>query len=405
MAVRGKLAANNAATDLARRPSHSTLSLHLQESDLLLYFDQAVLPRFQIQEGQVELDFDIVLQNGPLQKAILAVSQAHYTLTAKCEYEAHTSVRKTARQSALRSFRELLDSGIVSSSSAQQLFTVNVLLCILDGVIEPSDPSNASVCHLRGGFAILDHWNGAAAQMLLQGGLTSHLLSVFATMDLVHALVSGDKPYFEPILWLMFADVQTWWGCLSAADPFLSLLKSFSEMASLGNMIFSGLPAKDSLALVEKCLPIFERNLVSNSNEKLGMDGFLSEDEQRWNIFCSIYKYCGIIYVQRALRLRPVNDKLVQLATCEGLRLITDDLLPGMMSHCLIFPILVTGYHCTDKNSQDKLMNVLAQTASHLSFGSLPLMTDFLRESWKTDNTTSNWWECFAAISGQAFFF
>lgn len=371
----------------------------------MLYFNNVVLPRFQLSDKHVELDLDTVLRDGPLQQAILAVSQAHYKLISKIESTDIVLARKQARQSAIESFRQLLDSGITSEDSAQQLFTVNVLLCMLDGIVEPNDDFNASLCHLKGGFAILNRWNGTTSRMLLQNGLASHLLSVFATMDLVRSMVSGDKPFFEPMLWHMFANVQTWFGCLAADDRFLALLKSFSDMANLGNVVYSCLPARDSLPLIERCLPAIENILPQPRRASFtSYDGSL-EYEESWSAFCAVYQCCGTIYAQRALRLKPIDDETVQRATRHGVEMLIDNILPGMMSHCLIFPILVIGIHCIHSQDRRAVMDALSPTSSYLSFGSLQLMCDFLQESWATMKTESDWWQCFAKVSDRAFFF
>lgn len=375
----------------------------LQDTDLIAYFNGAVLPRFQIDDRLVHLDFDAVIQDETLQQAILAVAEAHYTQNSKLSSTELVGTRKKARHRAIESFRHLLDTDIVQESTAQQLFTINVLLCMLDGVIEPSREYNASICHLRGGFAILSRWKNTSARMLVQGGMQAHLLSIFTTMDLVHALLKGDKPFFESVTWLMFADTPTWFGCLPSDDPFLAILKAYSEVACLGHTVHESVNGDNTLRIVERCLP----NILS-SFKPLNRQCKLSEGnmhDQNWNTFCSVYRICGLIYIERALRLKNIDDDTVQAQVRSGVEILIDNVLPGMMSHCLVFPVLVIGSHCIHSQDRRAVLEILSPTSSYLSFGSLCLMESFLQQHWANLNLVTTWWECFESISDTAFLF
>jgi hypothetical protein len=386
-------------------------SLPLEHKEVLMYFANAVLPRFQIPDEPINLDLESVTHDEALQQTVVAVAQAHYALNSKVADMA--IVRKRARQSAIEGFRKCLAQGVQSESSAQRLFAINILLCILDGMIEPSEELNASTCHLRGGFALLDQWANTPTRMLLQDGINAHLLSIYATMDLVHALLSGDKPFFESMIWRLFADVQTWFGRLRSGDRFLDILAAFSDMAALGNLLYNNASAQ-SAALVEKCLAPIEgifspsvgydwRYRRSSSNS-----GGFDSIEDAWHTFCSVYEICGHIYLQRALRGRPIDDETVQLATRRGVEKLMDDELPAMMKHCLVFPMLVIGSHCTLAQDRKAVLDVLSPSCSYLSFGNMQLMTDFLRCVWQQDEVQAKqqtWWQCFAPVSQKAFLF
>lgn len=379
----------------------------MERGETLLYFANAVLPRFQIPDGPIHLDFDMVMQDEALQQTVIAVSQAHYALCSKVDVYDVATIRKQARQGAIEGFRKCLGQGVQSESSAQRLFAINILLCVLDGMIEPSEDLNASTCHLRGGFAILDQWTNTPMRMLLQDGLQAHLLSLYATMDLVHALLSGDKPFFESMIWKMFADVQTWFGRLEPGDRFLEILAAFSDMAALGNLIYSN-PLARSASLVEKCLAPIERTfapVVAHDLQKTRSAGDVGAENKPWELFCSIYEICGFIYLQRALRGRSVNDEVIQSATRRGVEKLMDGQLPGMMRHCTVFPILVIGSHCTMAQDRKAILDVLSPSSSYLSFGNMQLMTDFLRAVWARETAQETWWETFASVSQKAFLF
>lgn len=377
----------------------------LDRSELRLYFSDVVLPRFVVNES-IEWDLDDVLQNESLLEAVTAVSQAHYARYSKVDVYDVTAVRKNARYTAIEAFRRCLQQGLQSDGSVQMLFAVNILFCMLDGMIEPSDEHNASTCHLRGGWAILHNWPNTPTRMLLQDGLQAHLLSIYGTMDLVHALLSGDKPFFQSTIWVMFSGLQTWFGRLPAGDRFLEILTAFADMASLGHLVHANLPL-DSVSLVSKCLTrieaIFDSRGMQNNSEYFGRTNTSSPSP--WATFCSIYEICGVIYLQRALRLRPADDEVVQAAARRGVEKVIDPNLPGIMRHCVIFPMLVIGSHCTLAQDRQAILQALSPSSSYLSFGNMQLMADFLRETWAREATNKNWWDFFSSLSEKAFLF
>lgn len=412
MAARGRLATSSSpVVPMAKEDRKLTLPINpfvnssaLEDPHLIAYFDDAVLPRFQIYDGLVQLDFNAVTQDQTLQQAILAISKAHFALNSKVVSSDITLIRAKARHSALESFRHLLGVGIFQESTAQQLFVINVLLCMLDGIIAPCDKSNASMCHLRGGFAILSRWKDVCARILVDGGMQAHLLSIFTTIDLNHALLKGGKPFFEPVTWLMFANTPTWFGSLLPDDQFLTILKAYAEAAYLGHIIHVSEHPQDSLRVIERCLTSLER-IFKLPNLTTSSPGESKSKVGSWTTFCSFYQLCGTIYLERALRLKSIDSEPVQAAVRHGVAMLTDETLPGMMSHCLIFPVLVFGTHCIRSQDQHAVLEALSPTSSYLSFGSLQLMTKFLQHRWNEPNMHATWWECFESISETTFLF
>lgn len=414
MAARGRLASSASAASFPQKASQSppagadvlTISPVLEDTDLIAYFDNAVLPRFQIHDGSVRLDLDAVTQDQTLQQAVLAIARAHFVSNSKVVNPDVVLVRTKARHNAIESFRRLLDAGVYQESAAQHLFMINVLLCMLDGIIAPSDEFNASMFHLRGGFAILSRWSNTCARILSHGGMQAHLLSVFTTIDLNHALLKGEKPFFEPVIWLMFANTPTWFGTLAPSDPFLTILKAYSEAACLGSIVHASETPQDNLEIVERCLSNIE--VVFNfPSSRLDSPVSIVGDSHNvtWTVFCSFYQLCGTIYVERALRMKSIDSEAVQLAVRHGVEMLMDKILPGMMSHCLIFPVLVFGSHCIRSQDRRAVLEALSPTSSYLSFGSLQLMTVFLQQLWNDLDMQATWWKCFESISETAFLF
>lgn len=390
-------------------PSSSTLSLPaspstpaLDDQSLAGYFQNAVLPRFQLSEDQLSADLDKLLRDVTFQRAISAVSRSHYSLLSKEDPQNTALVRSKTRHAAIASFRQRLQEGACSRKTVQELFSINVLLGVLDGMIEPTNDPNAARFHLSGGFAMLKRWTKTTANMLTEGGLSSHLISVFATMDLVHALLSGDKPFFESSIWPMFAGVTAWFGRLNHDDRFLVLLKAHAEMAALGNTVKIHLPDEDGVILVSKCLSPIESMLQPAA---CAPPPSINAQPSDWAHFCSLYEIAGIIYYHRALRMRPVDDEGVQSATRVGVAKVVDAVLPGMLAHCTILPMLVIGAHCLYPQDRRSILQALDPTASYLSFGNLPVMIDFLKCTWERGLMNVTWWGMFKDVAERIFLF
>jgi len=403
-ATRGRLAGPHSPISSGLALGALPATQPLKNSEVILYFANEVMPRLQIPDKPINLDLDNVLQDEPLRQTIIAVSQAHYALHSKVSVYDVAVIRKKTRQTAIEGFLRCLGEGVHSESSAQRLFAISILFCVLDGMIAPSEEHNVSTCHLRGGCAILDQWTNTPTRMLLQDGWQAHMLSLYTTIDLVHALLSGDKPFFEPMIWRMFANVQTWFGRLRVGDRFLEILAAFSDMAALGNIVYANLPL-DSVRLVEKCLAPIEAIFDSRPRHEGFFDDPNTSLSSPWTSFCSIYDICGIIYLQRALRLRSMDDEMVQAATRRGVEKLKDGNLPGMMRHCVIFPILVIGSHCNSAQDRRAILDALSASSSYLAFRNMPMMVDFLRATWAREEVHATWWETFASVSQKTFLF
>lgn len=347
------------------------------------------------------IDGNAILTDGPTQQAIQAVARAHFCMLSKASTNKTATIQMRSRDQALKSFRAQLQGGEVDDKTAQRLFLIVVLLCMLDGMLDPCNEWNAAIYHLKGGHAMLTRWPNIVGNMLLADGLQAHLLSVFATQDLVHALLSGVRPFFDPTVWPMFADLPCWWGRLPTDHHLLILLKAHAEMAVLGNTVVSHLPSFDGVQLAAKCMPPLQAVLETSSF------GPSSNSQRRthWEIFCSLYTICGKIYLQRALRLRPIDDDTVQLATRRGADMLLKEALPGMMAHCVILPILVIGAHCIFTQDRQAVLQALEPSMSHLSFGNLPIMRQYLRHTWDESNLQASWWQLFGGLSDRVFLF
>ena len=74
----------------------------------------------------------------------------------------------------------------------ESLFLANILFCILDGIIEPSDEDSAMYYNFNGGRAMLKNWVCLRELDGHRKGLEALALSIYATMDLIYAVLSGN---------------------------------------------------------------------------------------------------------------------------------------------------------------------------------------------------------------------
>lgn len=361
------------------------------------------MPRFQLEGRGIPIDEDLIVGDPALRSAVLAVSKSHYDLRSRfCSSHDRLSSREQYRQLALTSFRKRLESGVSCATTAQSLLQIVILFCMLDGVIFPAIEGNASIQHLKGGCSILDSWSSVPSTMILAGGFQAHLVSTFVTMDLVHALLAGEKPYFDPTSWLTFGEVDAWWGRLECGDRFLTLMKGFSEMALLGHIVKSKLPGNEGVVMAEKCIPSIQATIAASAGLHT-TPSFASKED--WDVFCSIYDIAATIYIHRALRNRPTTDEAVQATTRRGISRLMDDRLPGMLAHCVIFPLLLIGSHCIYTQDRKAAQDFLSRSTSYLSFGNLEVMANLLQDIWAQGNLESTWWEMFEPISSITFLF
>jgi hypothetical protein len=390
MACRGRFAPSNQPNALTRSLSNS----EFDDERTAQYFSHAVLGRFQLCENPVEiLDIARAMEESPLRQTIAAVSYAHHRLLSKSTSQ--ELVHQNARTNALRCFREQLGTGLESETAAQELFILNILFCMLDGMIEPQSELNASIHHLKGGFAMIARWTQMPQNMLLKQGLEAHLFSVFATMDLVHAIFSGDKPFLEPMTWLMFTGVHAWWGCIKNGDRFPALLNIFSEMACLGALVHTQLPGADSTRLIEHCLPAVKAQMATLP-PAAGPDTILSE---HWATFCALYEAAAMIFLERALRQCSVDDDVVQTTLKQAIGVLSTHTLPGMMGHCTLMPLLIIGAHCLRPDDQNTIKRAISPTVFYLSFGCLQFLADFFDDLWHREDMRITWVDMFRSVS------
>lgn len=413
--------------------------------ELMLYFEHIVIDRFNLSTEPVLVDLVAVNKYPALRYSVTAVANAHQQLSyCPGRHDAFLS-KRTARLKAIYNFRTQLEDPTHHRKSRRvlplDLFIANVLLCILDGVIDPNDESAACHVHYRGGRAILSQWK--LHQQLLQRhkrGLPALMLSCFATMDLAYSLLTGEDQYFRDTTWAHFASSDGWWGVLPPCDPFLDIMRILSRLAHLGHVVHSGGDIalfSDELEALSMALrgyitptdglePLFmvqqtdlfdiktSRNTQPPLAPHLLVPMYSCEPQldfdESWTVFCNAYRLAGLIYIYRVFHRLDVSHPLVQQATSYGLRAICESRLKGKLAHCLLFPALVIGAHCRTAPQQKANLTAMRSTAAFLNFGSLRVMETFLQGLWaqrssSEEEESESWWECFRPISEKTFLF
>ncbi|CRG85624.1 hypothetical protein PISL3812_02666 [Talaromyces islandicus] len=405
----------------------SGLSSHVTAEQLLLYFSNVVVDRFSLSTDRVSINLPSVYEEPALRDSMSAVANAHHVLSLYPGGPGVGLAKERARWSAIHNFRTRLECPSMESRvPGRDLFMANVLLCILDGVIDPHDESAATHMHYRGGRAILSQWKKLQKQLCQEKrGLPALMLSVFATMDLTYSMLSGEEQYFQHTIWNSFAESDGWWGVLPQDDPFLEVLCTLSRLTRLGSLVSKGLvPSEEVLAedvgtLLMALQSPPELLYDLSCLEGMGLDDksisplsllFASPTDyldrnQSWVVFCNAYRITGLIYAYRVFYQMSVGDPLVQHAVNLGIQAVCKTRLTGKLSHCLLFPALVIGSHCRSKEDQKAMLVTIQSTAAFLHFGSLRVMESFLQRVWERDPVAETWWQFFEPIAKKAFIF
>lgn len=361
----------------------------------MLYFEKELLPRFNISNSATPLDLKQLSKDPILLQSVIAVANAHAAYRSANESSLSLS-RIHDRNNALKLFRKhLMDTHTNETNSS--LFIANVLLCILDGIIEPLTESTAVSAHLVGGKAILKQWTGMQDILRSEEELPALMLSIFATMDLTHAMLIGDDPYFEATSWSEFGDREAWWGNVPRDDDFLRSMATISQLSTLGHEVRNF----RSTAPISLLLSI---QTALETPAEVQLDRKPTKEEAGWTAFCATYRYAASVYLFRALSALDVDHPLVQKAVSDCMRVIGGKDLTDKLHHCILFPALIIGTHCLVEEQRDEIRKSLERTSIYLSFEALRSMSFFLEKRWaelddRPELKEANWWKYYEDIA------
>ena len=397
MASRGRLAGKKIPISPLIPLNHGP-TLQKNQDYHLRYFENELLPRFNLTNTVPQLDLQILARDPILLQSVVAVANAHQTYAYRSPDEQASLVMIQDRNNALRMFRKHLIAAHDDEVN-NSLFIANVLLCILDGIIEPSTDSLATHHHLVGGKAILKHWGGLNGIFDTKRALPILMLSIFATMDLTHALLIGDEPYFEADAWSKLGGYEAWWGTVNADDDFLETMAILSQLGTLAHGV---LHLKATVPI--DVLYSIQTALEDQATRQLEAD---DKDPERlaWAAFCSTYRFSASVILYRALSGLDVDHPLVQRAVTSCVEMVNGTALTLKLQHCILFPLLVVGTHCLRNEERAVIKRSIMHTSSYLSFESLRSLTSYLERRWtKLDDEQSGclqmgWWEYFDEIA------
>lgn len=358
----------------------------------ILYFEKELLPRFNISNSTTPLDLKLLSKDPILLQSVIAVANAHSTYRSANESSLSLS-RIQDRNNALKLFRQQLMCTQTNETSSS-LFIANVLLCILDGIIEPLTESSAVSAHLVGGKAILKQWTGMKDILHLKYELPVLMLSIFATMDLTHAMLIGDDPYFDASSWAEFGDCEAWWGNIPGEDDFLHTMAIISQLSTLGNEVRN----------FRSTAPI---GMLLSIQTALETPAEVQPDctpNPGWSAFCATYRFAASVYLFRALSALDVDHELVQKTVSDCMKVISGKDLTDKLHHCILFPVLIVGTHCLHEEQRVEVRKSLARTSIYLSFEALRSMSGFLEKRWaeldKSDEIKQfNWWKYYEEVA------
>ncbi|KAI6717269.1 hypothetical protein JHW43_000172 [Diplocarpon mali] len=339
----------------------------------MLYFEYELLPRFTISNNVMRIDLSELSKDPILLQSVVAVANAHATYRS-VNAKALSLSKIEDRNNALGLFRKHL-MGSHSDEASHSLFIANVLLCILDGIIEPVTESSATHYHLLGGQAILQQWKGVGDIMQTKSDLPVLMLSIFATMDLTHSLLIGKKAFFDAPTWYEFGNCEPWWGNVQADDDFLEIMAITSQLASLGHEVrnFRGTASQGVLISIQIAL---EQQAARQEAAKH------TSEQAAWAAFCACYRLAACVYLYRALGALDVGHELVQQAVTRCMAVIGGEALTEKLHHCILFPVLVIGSHCLVSEQRLSIKKSLVRTATFLSFESIRSLDSFLEKRW-----------------------
>lgn len=401
VASRGRNAGRNAP--LAKGPKPV-----MPDQWQIAYFAHELLPLFSLRDNGPTVNSASIANDPLLSQAVVAVSNAHCLSRSSDPGQEAAIVKAQNRLAVIKVFRQHLMVASVHVS-VPAVFLANVILCILDGMIEPNQDEDTTHLHFFGGRAILQRFECLDVLFSVKQGVPAVMLSIFAMGDLTQSLLSGDDPYFRSKHWLKFKGNEAWWTWTGDQDSFPEIMASMARLAHMGHQTRDSgasittqelIQIQDALSRTEPpCAPCFS-TVARKSDVSAHRD-----HDATWAAFCSAYRAAALIYTYRALCNLDVHHDLVQQAVRAGFEATCDTEYPGKLAHCLLFPLLIVGTHCIHADQRKKVRETVCSTGAYLSFGCVRVMDAFLAEVWSGQGERVDWWTRFDGISRSAFIF
>ncbi|VEU19940.1 DEKNAAC100153 [Brettanomyces naardenensis] len=312
--------------------------------------------------------------------------------------------------------QETAESGSVTDlNDMEALLDACILMSTLDSVIDCTS-FDIVPTHLFGARAILNEIIKRDPSFLLRrrGGspLTSRLISIFVTMDLVYCILTGESTTCIPQEgWSNLSGCDCWFGTVNSDDPFLKVMEALSFLTN-SQLLMKSNNLRGSI------MPALEQTFG------LLMELSCPTVASAWNIFVAGYADVGLIYYNRAILGANIDDEHVQSIVGKFItRLNVGPQSPSrsggdiyLLDHCLLLPLLVIGAHCIQESQQMFIRRWVGRAI--LSFKNIDSLFEYFDKLWSvtrigpnTDPATTegirqmNWWNLFGEIAKKSIIF
>ncbi|QPG76416.1 hypothetical protein FOA43_003805 [Brettanomyces nanus] len=314
------------------------------------------------------------------------------------------------------------ENGATSKSDLKDmeaLLDACILMSILDSVIDCTN-FNIVPTHLFGARAILNEIvkrNPNFLRCLKTGSpLTARLFSLFATMDLIYCILSGESVTCMPQNgWFSLGDCDCWFGVIGSGDPYLQVMEALSFLTN------------SQLLLKTGNLPL---SFMNDLEERFSLLLKLSTPKVNspWNLFVAGYADVGLVYYSRVILGAGIDDQQVQSTVSTFLSKLKSvpesstagDNASSILDHCLLFPLMVLGAHCVRQDQQGFVRKWIGRALPSLSFQNIGSLSVYLDGQWAITSCLSNpssdpaniqtvrqstWWNLFADIAKKSIIF
>ena len=347
----------------------------------LRYFSRELTPRLKVSNLVGPMDISALYANESFRAVIIATSCTHQSMSlATCKPSRVQSIE--AQQAAIMALRKSASSDL-SQASLRHFFQASTLLGVLYGMMDPCRDGISIRSHFEATKAILDRLDGPRQSLQSEPPDWTFFLSIFATMELVNAMLTGHTPLFGPEIWSEFGSCFCWWGTLSSSDPFLEAMALLSQLAGVGSSIYRNDSPIEIGALLAMHSAVQEPRKPKDKSRTAADDPAVE-----WQVFCAVYRNAASLYLYRAIARLPLGHPLVRLAVTDTLDMVEE--LPRHSRSCILLPLLILGLNCANDEEMSRMRSFIGGIQGHLFFGAVTTLQDCLEKHWRTSNSPNS---------------
>lgn len=365
----------------------------------LVYFTHELTPRLKVRSIKGDWDISALYADDAFRSVMVASSCTHQSMHLGTGTLKPSRIQSLETQQTAIAALRAKTSQDLAPVALRQLFQSSTLFCIIQGLMDPCPEGVSIRTHLIAAKSILDRLAAPSLPLTKESGLWTFFLSIYATMDLVSALLSGARPLFDASSWSDFGSCTCWWGNVPANDTFLETMGTLSQLATIGADVYQCDTPLELGALLTMQWTV-QKPSTSQVHDSPNQNA-----DPEWSTFCSIYKLSASVYLYRAIARLPMTHCLVRQAVNDALGLASQ--LPSASKSCILLPLLILGVNCVDDKEMRSVKELFGNTNDCLSFGAINEVLGFLEKHWVlvTDLNdcgiveSLDWWGPLADIS------